>query len=291
MEYRKFTRKSELDKAFNVLKGMLDGISADNKIEKSEIGEIYFWLKNQSETISLSPFDEIMKILARRYNDNSFDRETLDDLNWICHQFLETNIYFNGTTADLQTLHGFCHGILADGVVNDIEIDQLKNWLEQHKHLSTYYPYDEIYAIVINILEDGIVSEAERAELTILLNDFVELASENALKVLGNTINVDSKISGVISKVLNLNLLEKTFCFTGESSRMTRKQIEEFINENGGNFSNTVTKKVDYLIIGSAGNPCWAYSCYGRKVEQAINLRKKGQNIMIISEDNLWAEY
>jgi hypothetical protein len=31
-----------------------------------------------------------------------------------------------------------------------------------------------------------------------------------------------------------------------------------------------------------------AYSCYGRKVEEAINYRKRGANILIVHENDIW---
>ena len=43
-------------------------------------------------------------------------------------------------------------------------------------------------------------------------------------------------------------------------------------------------KKTDFLIIGDDSNPCWAFSCYGRKVEEAMNMRKQGYKISIVKE-------
>ena len=45
---------------------------------------------------------------------------------------------------------------------------------------------------------------------------------------------------------------------------------------------------LDYLVIGANGNECWAYSAYGRKVEQAIELRKSGSRLTIIHEFDFW---
>jgi hypothetical protein len=39
-------------------------------------------------------------------------------------------------------------------------------------------------------------------------------------------------------------------------------------------YNNNVTNKTDYLIIGEDSNPCWAYSCYCRKVEKAMSMQK-----------------
>jgi hypothetical protein len=54
----------------------------------------------------------------------------------------------------------------------------------------------------------------------------------------------------------------------------------------GGTVAPNLTKKVSYLVIGADGNPCWSYSCYGRKVEQAVQLRKEGSKILIVHEND-----
>jgi SH3-like domain-containing protein len=41
-------------------------------------------------------------------------------------------------------------------------------------------------------------------------------------------------------------------------------------------------------LIGDEGNPCWVFSCYGRKVEKAIQYRKSGLPILIIHENDFW---
>ena len=50
----------------------------------------------------------------------------------------------------------------------------------------------------------------------------------------------------------------------------------------------SVSTKTDYLVVGNAGNPCWAYACYGRKIEAAMNLRKEGGKVIIVNETDFW---
>lgn len=69
---------------------------------------------------------------------------------------------------------------------------------------------------------------------------------------------------------------------------MPRREIAERIKSLGGIVKNNISKKTNYLIVCTAGNPCWAYSCYGRKVDEAIKLRKNGVPITIVSETDLW---
>ena len=53
-------------------------------------------------------------------------------------------------------------------------------------------------------------------------------------------------------------------------------------------FQKNPTKQTDFLIIGADGNPCWAYACYGRKVEKAVHLRKQGSRLLIVHENDFW---
>ncbi|WP_026974233.1 BRCT domain-containing protein, partial [Alicyclobacillus contaminans] len=69
---------------------------------------------------------------------------------------------------------------------------------------------------------------------------------------------------------------------------MKRADIQKVVIEHGGRFSNSVTVDTDYLVVGDQGNPCWAFSCYGRKVEKAVKLRKQGRRILIIHEVDFW---
>jgi DNA ligase (NAD+) len=63
-----------------------------------------------------------------------------------------------------------------------------------------------------------------------------------------------------------------TFLFTGSLSQFTRPQAAEMVEEAGGKVANTLSSKVDYLVVGA--DP-------GSKVEKA----KKLPNVKVISED------
>ena len=62
----------------------------------------------------------------------------------------------------------------------------------------------------------------------------------------------------------------------------------DHIERNGGRFHKSVVRELDYLVIGADGNPCWAFACYGRKVEAAIEYRKQGCKIVMVHEDDFW---
>lgn len=69
---------------------------------------------------------------------------------------------------------------------------------------------------------------------------------------------------------------------------MTRTQCAQIVEGLGGNFWPRVTLDIHYLVVGANGNPCWAYACYGRKIEQAVRYRKDGHQLLIVHEHDFW---
>ncbi len=93
-------------------------------------------------------------------------------------------------------------------------------------------------------------------------------------------------IVGLCAVCPEITFSDTVFCLTGQSHKYTRCEFEELISSLGGKAANSVSKKVNYLVVGSDGNPCWAYACYGRKVEKAVELRRAGHTIVIVHEND-----
>ena len=74
------------------------------------------------------------------------------------------------------------------------------------------------------------------------------------------------------------------FCFTGASAKYSRAELTGLVKGLGGEVVESVSASLNYLIIGADGNPCWAYACYGRKVEKVVDLRKQGARILLVHE-------
>jgi len=277
------TSKARADKAINLLKGILLGINLDERVNEHEIAELKQWSNNHRELISRNPFKEFMTIIDETISNNIPRTETIEDLYWLCQKYEGDNYYYNAVTADLQTLQGICHGILADGVINNKEIYDLQIWLDENTHLNTYYPYDEIRSLLISILSDGVIEEEERLILKAYLNQFISIENKEIAKQI-KTDTLDVNISGHCTSEPNVEISGKTFCITGILKSGSRNELERMISELGGIPTKTITKKTDFLIVGDNGNPAWAFACYGRKVEKALDMRKTGHTISLIHE-------
>lgn len=293
-EYRHFMKKEEMHKALNSLAGMLSGIITDGKISEAESNEIKNWYSLHRHLVNVHPFSEIFPALDMAFADDVLDLEEVEGALWLCQRFLDTRndkLYFDCITSQIQKLEGMLHGIISDGEISDAEIENLRSWLDDNDYLSGIYPFDEVYSLLVAAREDGVISDDERNMLKAFFATFVDTrVSHNIHEQDIADLQKQYSIGGICAVCPEVLIEGKTFCFTGASKKASRAEIADLICDHGGFYNDRVTSKTDYLIVGADGNPCWAFSCYGRKVEKAVDLRKDGQHITIVHEYDFWDE-
>ncbi|HPB17350.1 MAG TPA: NAD-dependent DNA ligase LigA, partial [Clostridia bacterium] len=76
-------------------------------------------------------------------------------------------------------------------------------------------------------------------------DDAIELI--NKLKIQG--INMESQ-SFSNTKKISEKLSGKTFVITGSFNGHTRDELKQIISKNGGNVTDSISKKTDYLLVG-----------------------------------------
>ena len=111
------------------------------------------------------------------------------------------------------------------------------------------------------------------------INEIGEIMANSIIQYFSNAHNINN-INKCLSFGLKFNssvkgesliFIDKSFACTGTLKKYSRSEIAEIIESNGGNFSSTVNKKVNYLILGDKG---------GSKLNKARSL-----NIEILSEE------
>ena len=288
-EYQMFTQPAQLHKAVNTLRGIVAGLTTDQDVTESEMAELIHWCELHAHLRSRHPFSELLPVVENACADGIITGEESKDILWLCNNFVDDSSYYDTVTSSIQFLNGLIHGIMADGALGDKEISALKSWVDTNAFLAGTYPFDEINAMLSTILEDKIITEDERRQLTAFLSNFIEFKDSLNLSEKEFTLLRDEcKISGVCALYPEIQFKDRIFCFTGEFSRGKRNELEQTVMDLGGACRSSVSSKVDYLIIGNAGNPCWAYACYGRKIEEAVALRKKGGKIVLVNETDFW---
>lgn len=280
-KYAKFTTRARLDKSVNSLLGIIEGISIDGDINELEVGYLQLWLSEHQELRDLHPYNEFVPVVAAAVADHVLSQDEREDIVWLCER-LGSEEFYDRTTADLQRLHAILGGIIADTHISEAELRGLSDWMEVHDHLKTCWPYDEIGSLITSVLADKKIDEKEHKMLHTYFSEFTALLDGRTIT--SAPVVEAGSVVGLCAVDPEITFTERGFCFTGASSRFLRTEVAGIVERLGGTAHGSPSKKIHYLVIGAEGNPCWAFACYGRKVEKAVQLRKADCRVVIVHE-------
>ena len=179
----------------------------------------------------------------------------------------------------IDELIGVCRGVIADGRVDEQEAIFLGQWIENHREIADRWPVNILYARLVEMLRDGIMSESERAELLLTLRD---LNGESLIYQEPNrstTLPLDNPQP-------EIDFTGKSFCLTGRFVFGSELECEEAILELGGDIVEAPNMVTDYLVIGELSSPDWVHTSFGRSIEHAVDLKQQGSSISILSEEH-----
>jgi NAD-dependent DNA ligase len=283
--YFRFTGKGRLDKAINSLLGLLEGIAIDGRVTPGEVSLLRMWLEDHQDVAQRHPFNELIPAVATAVADGVLEAEEREDLVWLCER-LRSAEFYDMVTADMQRLHALAGGIAADGEISVDELRGLSDWLSTHEHLKTCWPYDEIEALTTKVLGDGRIDQGEHRMLLEFFLEFLAVLDERTIVTPVAMVGPDQALGALCAVTPEVRFADSSFCFTGASAKYKRAEFEELVRELGGQAHGNVSAKLNYLVIGAEGNPCWAFACYGRKVEKAVQLRRMGVRLVILHEND-----
>lgn len=285
--YFEFTGRQRRDTALHTLEGFLEGIGMDHVINPREHAELHDWLKrHESLGDDDLAFRDLQSTLVRAMADGVLQPEEIADLKSLCQRAESTSRYYEWATHAMQELHGVLHGLIADLAINEQELRGLQSWLESYEDMKGLWPITEVESLVAKILADGRIDESEHR---LALHFFSEFVGDSPLKEkLAVARPTDFTIGGICALAPEIQFASRVFCFTGISSKGPRKLFADTVVDRGGSFIDNVRSELDYLVIGDNDNPCWAYSCYGRKVERVIEMRRSGHRALIVHERDFW---
>jgi NAD-dependent DNA ligase len=181
-------------------------------------------------------------------------------------------------------LLGICSGIAADGQLHDAEIQFLSTWLAENSDATATFPGHLVAERVRDMMADGVITATERAELLETLksvtgHDFFGTGSASPEPA--SIIPYDDEPHIIYPGM--------AFCFTGRFLYGTRAKCERTILALGGTAVDSVSRKLDYLIVGSLVEPTWRHTSYGRKILRAMELINEGHGIAVINEKS-WTD-
>lgn len=285
MEFKKFSRYALRVKAMQSLGGLIAGMVIDDVIDDLEVAELRKWLQVNRKHFNDHQMKEVFALIEHILADGKVSNEEMEDLKWLAKRMVDHHDVGDLVTIALRILEGIFHGILADRQLSDYEVKCLCDWLEDTQFLRGVYPFDETQSLVTAVLADGFIDEQERKLLMAFFSDFIDFSnSANLSKEAFNELRQKYTISGICATDPEVTFEGKSFCLTGEFKLGSRTEVAKAIDAKGGILHSAPKKNTDYLVVGSVGSECWAFAKYGRKVEKAVENRKKGYPIQIVSE-------
>jgi len=145
--------------------------------------------------------------------------------------------------------------------------------------------------------EPTIVGVAPRRPLGIIPNniaDAIRTAIEKEYITSNEIVDVFDTMynkEGVFSAILRLNyndrvdhIKDKVFVLTGKMTDLKRAEAAAQVTEAGGRLQNSISKKINYLVIGDKGSPLYGDGDKGAKQVKVEGWIEEGVGIEVISE-------
>lgn len=186
------------------------------------------------------------------------------------------------TSRQVDELIGIARGLVADGQVNQAEIEFLQKWLAANAAISDQPIIRTLYRRVNEVLSDNVVDDEEKAELLDTLNRFSNRDFELGEVLKSTTLPVCDP-----APVLAFEGMRYTF--TGTFNYGQRKHCEAAVVERGAT-AGGLNQKTSVLVIGLYATESWKHSAFGNKILQATEWRALKVPISIVSEEH-WVSH
>lgn len=173
---------------------------------------------------------------------------------------------------------GVVRGVIADGVVSVDEATQLVRWTRDNPEVAQRWPANMLSRRLELIVRDGRVDARERKHLKAILDQFAENPSGMNFS-LATDLPIDQPEPAVVFE-------GRTFVFAGDMAYGPHRACEREVVELGGACERSVTRRTDYLVIGTMAAGDWSQEGFGAQVNDVGQLRARGAAIAIVSEEH-----
>lgn len=186
----------------NELIGIIKGINFDGVINDKEVLRLQSWVDKNRNLAYDKQQMELIKMVDSVLEDHIIDDSEKELMITACEEFLKDA---GDNSSRIYELNGIIEGAVCDGEVNEAEILRLKEWMDVYgDSIRDHKPSAELCKAIDDILEDGIVTEEEQAELLNMLNKRITNAQfENKLAYLCKLVKEKKNIGTDLIDILN----------------------------------------------------------------------------------------
>lgn len=197
--------------------------------------------------------------LFEEYGDSAFKSKKNSSIH-------RKNTTFSQETVALRNLQNDLKVIIAADTISEVETIGLQNTMDKYEQFISVYPFNKIFQVLNDVLEDGIVTRDESDKLKEIFTEVVDPMS----------------LRDVFFRIKSLN--GRHICLTGKFEYGDKKDVIALFESIGGVHDSSVKKSTDFVVVGSLGSENWKTHNYGGKIQQAIKFNEKGANIKIVYE-------
>lgn len=183
----------------------------------------------------------------------------------------------------MAVLLGLVKGILADNILNPMEVLALNSWLSNHQELLHEWPANVIANRVHTVLADGVVTQEETEDLADTLS-----------RVLGWGFNSEDHIHPWVQILAPESAPEvivpgRSFLLSGKFLYGPRGRCDAATLECGGLTDKALTGSLDYVVVGALTETSPPDRQSAALIADALVLQSSGQAIQVIPEQAWFA--
>lgn len=186
----------------NELIGIIKGINFDGVINDKEVERLQTWVDKNRNLAYDKRQTELIKMVDSVLEDHLIDDDEKSLMINACEVFLSDE---GDNSSRIYELNGIIEGVVCDGEVNEAEVLRLKEWMDVYgDSIRDHKPSLELCKAIDDILEDGVVTEEEQADLLDMLNTRIQNAQfENKLAYLCKLVKEKKNIGAELIDILN----------------------------------------------------------------------------------------
>jgi DNA polymerase-3 subunit epsilon len=171
-----------------------------------------------------------------------------------------------------------------DRAVTAVDLNQIIKEIAEDRSVSfaEAWGLNEWLRFSGNELPSALCEELSRQLFDVLLDGVIDDQEEQAL------LTTFSRILHPAQDTSAVAFADKAFVLTGDFKHGMKPDIAALIESHGGIVKSGVTKKTDYVVIGSYGSERYNHGTYSTKVKKAMELQEQGNSVQIISESILF---
>jgi len=278
-----FSRNS--DKSAYALRGILQGIVADRELNDMELLFLDTWMRSQEHLDADGDVIDLLDTIGDILKDGYISTNELEELNALISDVIEYGRQSAERIEDcINELLGLLLGISADGRITNGEFEHLDEWLANNPQISDKWPANVLIDRIKEAKKDGVFDDEEKQDIL-----------ETLKKITGQRFDETGAADGAVAEVFSEEITKfthhnKRICFTGKFVCGARKVCEKTAVEKGAIVAKSITTNLDVLVLGTLASRDWRFTSHGRKIEKALEYKKRGRDILVLSE-RTWLKF